>query len=297
MAAFLSKEGHVHSTSQPTSQKLLKRALRPADVLLVEGTSIIATAIKYLTQSTWSHAALCIGDATQGTGESEHEPMFVEADLMDGVRRVGLQRYAGHHCRICRPVGLSPGDVKYVLSQAIGQLGRAYDTRNIIDLARYLFPTPPVPASWRREMIAFGSGDPTRAICSELIAQSFEAVGYPVLPVVTYLPAPLVDCPDCVEQIMRVRHHSLYVPRDFDVSPYFEIVKPSLEAFDFHILNWAREGDQQGIETGSPDDAGEPFPQRQIQAERPYDPSLCAEANSGSRREGRMGGPIARPAQ
>jgi hypothetical protein len=25
------------------------------------------------------------------------------------------------------------------------------------------------------------------------------------------------------------------------VSPYFEIVKPSLEAkFDFHILNWAR---------------------------------------------------------
>ena len=166
MAAFLSKEGHVHSTSQPTSQKLLKRALRPADVLLVEGTSIIATAIKYLTQSTWSHAALCIGDATQGTGESEHEPMFVEADLMDGVRRVGLPRYAGHHCRICRPVGLSPGDVKHVLSQAIGQLGRAYDTRNIIDLARYLFPTPPVPASWRREMIAFGSGDPTRAICS-----------------------------------------------------------------------------------------------------------------------------------
>ena len=142
---------------------------------------------------------------------------------------------------ICRPVGLSPGDVKNVLSQAIGQLGCAYDTRNIIDLARYLFPTPPVPASWRREMIAFGSGDPTRAICSELIAQSFEAVGYPVLPDVTYLPAPLVDCPDCVEQIMRVHHHSLYVPRDFDVSPYFEIVKPSLEAkFDFHILNWAR---------------------------------------------------------
>jgi hypothetical protein len=147
---------------------------------------------------------------------------------MEGVRRVGLQRYAaGHHCRICRPVGLSPGDVKHVLSQAIGQLGCAYDTRNIIDLARYLFPTPPVPASWRREMIAFGSGDPTRAICSGLIAQSFEAVGYPVLPHVTYLPAPLVDCPDCVEQIMRVRHHSLYVPRDFDVSPYFESSSPA----------------------------------------------------------------------
>jgi len=44
---------------------------------------------------------------------------------------------------------------------------------------------------------------------------------------------------DCVEQIMRVRHHSLYVPRDFDVSPYFEIVKPSLvESFDYRALNW-----------------------------------------------------------
>jgi hypothetical protein len=263
LAAFLSKEGHAHSTSPPTNQELLKHALRPADVLLVEGTSIIATAIKYLTQSTWSHAALCVGYAIDGTAESEHEQMFVEADLMDGVRRVGLQKYAGYHCRICRPVGLSPGDVKRVLSHATGQLGRAYDTRNIIDLARYLFPMPPVPASWRREMIAFGSGDPTRAICSGLIVQSFEAIGYPVLPDITYLPTPRSDCPDCFEQVMRVRDHSLYVPRDFDVSPYFEIIKPSLDVkFDFHILNWASEIPEGGIEIGGPCEGREAFPRR-----------------------------------
>ena len=36
----------------------LRRVLQPGDVLLVEGNSRISVAIKYLTQSTWSHAAL-----------------------------------------------------------------------------------------------------------------------------------------------------------------------------------------------------------------------------------------------
>ena len=36
-----------------------------------------------------------------------------------------------------------------------------------------------------------------------------------------------------------MRHHSLYVPRDFDVSPYFEIVKPTLACgFNHHLLRW-----------------------------------------------------------
>lgn len=32
----------------------------------------------------------------------------------------------------------------------------------------------------------------------------------------------------------------LFVPRDFDVSPYFEVVKPTLaQGFDYRQLNWA----------------------------------------------------------
>ena len=244
LAAFLSRERHVHGTSPPTNQDFLKRALRPADVLLVEGTSLIAAGIKYLTQSTWSHAALFVGDALQGTGGPREDYMFVEADLMEGVRSVGLQKYAGYHCRVCRPVGLSESDVERVVAYATAQVGHAYDKRNIVDLARYLLPTPPVPSSWRRKMIAFGSGDPTRAICSGLIAQSFETIGYPVLPDVTHFKAARSDCPDCVEEVMRVRHHSLYVPRDFDVSPYFEVVKPSLIAgFNYRDLKWEEKQD------------------------------------------------------
>jgi len=40
-------------------------------------------------------------------------------------------------------------------------------------------------------------------------------------------------------QIFPTKHHSLFTPRDFDVSPYFQIVKPTIESgFDFHQLEW-----------------------------------------------------------
>jgi hypothetical protein len=88
-------------------------------------------------------------------------------------------------------------------------------------------------------MLALGSGDPTRAICSTLIAQAFQSVRYPILPSVTRRPAARDDCNDCYDEILHIRHHSLFVPRDFDISPYFEIVKPSLaNGFDHRQLRW-----------------------------------------------------------
>src|SRR5262249_40825617 len=32
------------------------------------------------------------------------------------------------------------------------------------------------------------------------------------------------------QEILHIRHHSLFAPRDFDLSPFFQIVKPGLEA-------------------------------------------------------------------
>jgi hypothetical protein len=37
------------------------RALRPGDIVLVEGNTRVSTAIKYLTQSTWSHSSPYVG--------------------------------------------------------------------------------------------------------------------------------------------------------------------------------------------------------------------------------------------
>ncbi len=42
-------------------------------------------------------------------------------------------------------------------------------------------------------------------------------------------------------EILHIRHHSLYTPRDFDISPYFAVVKPTIEAgFDYKALKWTK---------------------------------------------------------
>ncbi len=234
----LSRPVHVHSVSRPSDPDALLACLEPADILLVEGNSRISTAIKYLTQSTWSHAAMFVGEAALGErGAAGH--CFVEADILEGVRSVGIDEFAGLNCRICRPGGLVAADRQRVLDYVIGRIGHQYDLRNVIDLARYLLPTPPVPLRFRRRMIALGSGDPTRAICSTLIAQAFQSVRYPILPSMTRRPSDDPECPACIEEILHVRHHSLFAPRDFDVSPYFDVIKPTLVGgFDYRKLHW-----------------------------------------------------------
>ena len=84
-------------------------------------------------------------------------------------------------------------------------------------------------------MIAFGSGDPTKIICSALIAQAFDAVRYPILPKITRAASRKAR-----REILHIRDSSLYMPRDFDISPYFEIVKPTIvHGFDYTALHWA----------------------------------------------------------
>jgi hypothetical protein len=88
-------------------------------------------------------------------------------------------------------------------------------------------------------MIALGSGDPTKAICSTLIAQAFHSVQYPILPYIKTVQASTPERGDYVKEILRVRHHSLFVPRDFDVSPYFTVIKAGLGSdFDYKVLTW-----------------------------------------------------------
>jgi hypothetical protein len=239
LAGALTKPLHVHSVSQPANLALLQRLLRPGDVLLVEGYSRVSVAIKCLTQSTWSHAAVYVGDIFGKNDADGAALSFVEGDVAEGVRAVSVEQYRGLHCRICRPIGLTGPDIQKLVDHLVSSVGHQYDLKNIFDLCRYLLPTPPVFSRWRRRMIALGSGDPTRAICSTLIAQAFGSISYPILPIISHAGAATDLCPGCISELFHVRHYSLYVPRDFDVSPYFEIVKPTLEdGFDFHALKW-----------------------------------------------------------
>ncbi|MEI6839065.1 MAG: YiiX/YebB-like N1pC/P60 family cysteine hydrolase, partial [Alcaligenaceae bacterium] len=162
LATYLTKEVQVESSAPPSNPLHLQEALRPGDVLLVEGRTRISSAIKYLTQSNWSHSALFIGwDSLGDRAPQDH--CLIEADTVRGVCSSSLERFAHLHTRICRPVGLSQAECDQVIQYALSQLGHQYDLRNVFDLARYLFPTPPIPSRFRRKLLALGSGDPTRA--------------------------------------------------------------------------------------------------------------------------------------
>lgn len=223
-----------------TPHGILEGTLQPGDVLLVEGNRRVSVAIKYLTQSTWSHAALYAGDALGPKSGGGEPDTLVEADIVEGVRAIPLSDYRNFNTRICRPIGLSDEDKEAVIRFAVERIGLKYDLKNIFDLLRYLLPTPPVPTRWRRRMLRLGSGDPTRAICSSLIAQAFQSVRYPILPQVTVGQDP--DAAPGIKarrEILQIRHHSLFAPRDFDISPYFRVVKPTLEmGFYYQQLRW-----------------------------------------------------------
>ena len=248
----------IRYLAQPTSRyapffapdpEVTRRSLEPGDVVLIEGNTRLSAIIKFLTQSTWSHAALYVGERAgdRGPGHSaaaDLEPnVLLEAEAQLGVTTVPLSKYAHFNIRICRAARLDREAKQQVVDYALARIGKQYDNKQIMDLARYLFPYPPVPVWFRRRMLAIGSGDPTKAICSALIAESFASIRYPILPEriaidgKTYGVAPFVQ-----SEVEHIRRHGLYTPRDFDVSPFFEIVKPGLDGFDYHTLVWQPAG-------------------------------------------------------
>ncbi|TMV07823.1 lipo-like protein [Ruegeria sediminis] len=236
LSARLRRTSSGYHPFTPSDYDALCRTLKPGDVLLVEGNERIANAIKYLTQSTWSHAAVFVGDALPEPADGSERPQLVEVNLGEGCVAVPVSKYRCFNTRICRAAGLNDAERAAIVQFMVERIGLRYDMRNIFDLLRYFFPTPPVPVRWRRRMLAFGSGDPTRAICSSLIAQAFQSIRYPILPQIFQVGS---EGEFSRREVFHIRHHSLFAPRDFDISPFFEVVKPTLAlGFDFREIEW-----------------------------------------------------------
>jgi hypothetical protein len=129
-----------------------------------------------------------------------------------------------------------------VVDEVVAHIGDRYDRRQLVDLGRYLTPFHLLPARWRRKAFFSGQSDSRAVICSSLIAQAFLGVRYPILPV---LPASVREekADGLFPWGTRIRspHPRLVLPRDFDLSPYFRIVKfNSVEEgpFDYQRLEW-----------------------------------------------------------
>ena len=228
IASFLVQELELPPVL-PVDIQSLQMLLHKADVILVEGNLRISAVIKYLTQSTWSHAVLYAGDG-----------VCVEADMLQGVRRFPLTELASYHIRICRPLSLTAEDETNIVAHAESRIGVQYDLKHVFDLARYMVPLP-VPRSWRRRAIALGSADPSRAICSTLIAEAFQIVRYPILPEPPAAQTLTQTASAKVKEIHHIQDTGLFTPRDFDISPYFQVIKPDMPPnFDHHNLIWVK---------------------------------------------------------
>ena len=241
LVRYLTAELPSYQRRVPNDLDRLRAELRPGDVVLVEGKSRISRVIMSLSQSSWSHAAMYIGDALLRWGGPQAEAALVrfgreaaflllESDMNEGVRVRPVADLAEFNLRVCRPQGLVPDDLERVVGEMLRHLGVRYDRRNILDLGRYLTPFHLLPARWRRRPLYLGSSTSREVICSALIAKAFYRVGFPVQPLVAPAPGSRVVA----------RHPSYIMPRDFDLSATFEVLK-------FHLAP-----SRPGAPTGAP---------------------------------------------
>ncbi|MET3579027.1 hypothetical protein ABID19_002052 [Mesorhizobium robiniae] len=106
LAGRLQEESSGYEPYTPSDAETLRRTLEPGDILLIEGNQKISAAIKYLTQSTWSHAAFYVGDALPEPEDGSERRRLIEVTLGDGCIAVPLSRYRTYNTRICRASGL-----------------------------------------------------------------------------------------------------------------------------------------------------------------------------------------------
>lgn len=212
--------------------------LRGCDVILVEGRSRVSEVIKLITQSSWSHAALYLGrlhdiedpqlrarvcEFYRGNPDTQ---LIIESELGLGTVVRPLAVYEGEHLRLCRPKDLGAGEAERAVAFAIGKLGSGYNVRLIFDLARFLFPWFILPRRWRSSLFSVNPGESTQTVCSAMIAEAFGHIQYPILPLVKRVEGGDIQ--------LYLRNPKLCTPRDFDYSPYFDIIKYPFLDFSEH---------------------------------------------------------------
>ncbi len=228
----------------------MKKELRPCDVILVESPTFLGRIIQQITQSHWAHAALYLGKAEEISDEDFRQKILalpwvhpqtqiiIEGYMGQGTILNPIEYYRTYNLRVCRPRGLLNSDAQQVVRAALEHWGADYDIVQILDLARFLLPWSFIPKRWRSSLFSYQPGLQTKTVCSTMIAESFARVKFPILPLIK------VNTIGKIEIFQR--NPKLYTPKDFDLSPYFEILKfPYLRPIEmetYRDLPWNKEG-------------------------------------------------------
>ena len=166
-----------------------------------------------------------------------NDQLVIEALLGKGTIITALKEYKDEHIRICRPKNLMPHDAQKVISFCINQVGLDYDVRQIFDLLRFMFPYSFLPRKWRSSLFAKNPGAQTRTVCSTMLAEAFHSVKFPILP--------FAEKTENGKIRLFQRNPRLYTPKDFDYSPYFDIIKYPFFGLDdvsiYKRLPWENE--------------------------------------------------------
>ena len=228
----------------------LRYEIRAGDVILVEGRTRVSEIIKTITLSNWTHSAIYIGrlhniddpmlrDYIQKFYHGEpDDQLIIESQLGVGTIVDNIRKYKEEHLRICRPSSITRTDSQKVIAYAINRLGSYYNVRQILDLARFLFPYALLPRRWRSSLFEHNAGTPTHTVCSTMMAEAFASVHYPILPV--------LHRNEDGQLTMYKRNTRLITPKDFDYSPYFDVIKYPILDFDelaiYQKMPWGKDG-------------------------------------------------------
>ncbi len=246
---WLTREKEIQQVSLSDFERL-RYELRPGDVLLVEGRSRVSDIIKVITQSCWTHSFLYVGrlhdiddpdlrkQIEKFYPDNADDQLIIESLLGKGTIVDTLDNYNGEHLRICRPRGLTRHDAQEVIGYAINQLGSDYNVRQLLDLARFMFPYGILPRRWRSSLFEHNAGKPTQTVCSTMMAEAFARVHFPIRPV--------LHRDKSGKLRLYQRNTRLITPADFDYSPFFDVIKYPLMDFDelsvYRKLPWDKTG-------------------------------------------------------
>jgi len=245
---FLAKVDNLPKKTYLYNFEQLTKEIKPGDVLLVESHTRIGNIIRLITESTWTHATLYIGrpkDIEDPVLRKQiqkladpllSDQLVIESIIGKGTIVSSIEAYKNDHLRILRPTHLLSEDSKKVIAYAIKHIGKKYSLRHIFDLARFIFPWGILPRRWRSSLFQHNTSQLTEDICSSLIADAFQSVKYPILPV--------IEKSDDKNYAFIRRNPRLYTPSDFDLSPFFDVIKYPifpLKGMTYRDLPWQNE--------------------------------------------------------
>jgi hypothetical protein len=207
LVAYLAKPIKPSGSVTTTDPHSLSAMLYRGDVLLSDCNTRVATLVKRITRSTWSHVSIYVGPLEEGP-----DPLcIVEADVAAGVRAIRLSELNALHVRVLRPTRLNDMHRRQITDWVVSRIGSEYDLAHAWALGRKLlrFPLP-------NHLQSSGdttSNSATRFICCSLLAHAFALVGYPILPVQMQ-----------ASHLATADHRNL-TPGDFERASVFEVVQ------------------------------------------------------------------------